>query len=787
MTNVPAALLVLCGLLLPASAHAQGAGSLRGTVTLEHTDDAVPGAIVTVAGRSAATNTQGAFEIAGIRAGEHVVRVRHAMMDSAVSHRVRITSAAVTDLHVALPLPAVHESVTVTGIDVRSLRPEGVEGTPGAAGTLRAPDIRHYRPDSVHEALGWLPGVRTIDDDALGRRAGIGVRGSPPRRSRRVLLLEDGVPINAATYLDPSTHYTPPLERLDRIDVLKGAGQIVHGPLNNHGIVNFRTAQPTAAPATVVEGALGSRSTVRRHVMHTRTVGRAGIVLAYSGVNADGVFDSEAHQYDDAFGSVTWAISPRQEVGGSLTWFRERSHYDERNLTVAEFAAHPRSKLRLGEGAEFNLMAVNYVKGHVTHRLRPSDLVTITSHVFATDLDRPRFESRSGGPMNADGYMRGHERRYGTAGGAIRAEWTRPGPVRTTWEAGLRSERQWFDNRNTVGAVGEILGTGTRGRLVARDGVAYREDGRQETLEAWAVSGFVQSAVAIGRVTVTPGVRLERYSQSRTVDFRPGAVTPRRESDMRTLLLPGIGVRYPAGPLTDIHAGVHRGYSPAIARTEDFPLVPETGLDMQVGLRTRRLPGLTLDVAAFANRLENTLIKRTFTDAFGANIFVNSGGSHVRGVDIGARVDSQPITGSRLNAFLHLVYGLAEARFTEGPARGHRVPEVSRHFGRVSAGLEHAAGWSLSATVAHAGSFFTDEANTLALWAPDPDERLEIVGVVPGHTVLSARGSALVPGTRLTLWMQGRNLANRLYISDVQDGLRPGPGRTVSAGLRFAF
>src|SRR5690606_34248732 len=139
--------------------------------------------------------------------------------------------------------------------------------------------------------------------------------------------------------------------------------------------------------------------------------------FAYTGMNADGVFDTESHQYDDLFGSVRWALNPDHELGGSVTWFRERSHYDERNLTLAEYARAPRGKQQLGEGAEFNTMAVNYMKGHVTHRGRLGTDIRITSHVFGTDLDRPRFESRAGGPGVTGGYMRGRERRYTTVGG----------------------------------------------------------------------------------------------------------------------------------------------------------------------------------------------------------------------------------------------------------------------------------------------------------------------------------------------------------------------------------
>src|SRR5690606_41124745 len=113
--------------------------------------------------------------------------------------------------------------------------------------------LAQLRRCTWHDAFDVMPGVRALGDGGLGGRTGIGIRGAPSRRSRKVLLLEDGSPINASTYLDPSGHYTPPMERLERIDVLKANGQILHGTLTNHGIINFRNKRLTEQPDTSAE------------------------------------------------------------------------------------------------------------------------------------------------------------------------------------------------------------------------------------------------------------------------------------------------------------------------------------------------------------------------------------------------------------------------------------------------------------------------------------------------------------------------------------------------------
>jgi Fe(3+) dicitrate transport protein len=782
----PVCLLMLMLLLLSALPAAAQTGAIRGVVTAADTGAPVAGATVQIGTLTTTTDTDGVFLLGGLPAGEHDVRVQHAPAGRYGTTRVTVGPKQTTDIRVTLAM-VVREVITVSAIDVRDLLSGGGDGTPGAAASVSAAELRRLRPFSVHEAMAVLPGVRTIDDDAFGRRSGIGIRGAPPRRSRRVLLLEDGVPVNAATYLDPSAHYTPPIERLDRIEALKGAGQLVHGPLNNHGVINFRSAQATSTPATTFDAGLGSAGTFRRHAMHTRTVGRAGLVLAYSGLNGDGVFDVEDHRYDDWFGSTAWQVNDRHELSGSFTYFRERSNYDERNLSLDEFARDPRSKRQLNSGADANTFAIDYLKGHVTHQFRVDSQLTLTSHVFATTLDRPRFETRAGGPLADGGYMRGRERRYGTTGAASRAAWhADDGRLWQSVQAGLRWERQSFDNRNTVGALGDTLTTGNRGELATADGVTFLEHGRREQLEAWAMSLFVQSTMAAGPVSITPGVRVERYRQIRSVRFRPGSTVPFDEHETRTLVLPGIGLRFALGDTTDLHAGVHRGYSPAIARTEDFPLLPETGVDVQIGVRSRVIRGVTLDLAGYSNRLQNTIVKRTFTDQFGANVFVNSGQSHIRGLDMGLRAESRPLAGDG-QVFAHVVYNLADARFTTSPVDGKQVPEIARHSGNATLGFTHGAGWSTSVSLLHSGGFHTDELNTLALSTPDPDEPLEIIGRVPGHSVWSARTTVPLTRSGWTFWVQVRNLTNRLYISDLQDGLRPGAGRVASSGLRVTF
>lgn len=690
-------------------------------------------------------------------------------------------------------------------VDVEEVVPAEVRVTPGAVTVLTDEQVRAFRPFTLHDALMFAPGVRTIDDDVLGRRAGIGVRGAPARRSRKTLLLEDGTPINASTYLDPSAHYTPPLERLERIDVLKGTGHILHGPLNNHGVVNFRNKRPTTAPETAAELALGTRGAFTRHLIHRRTDGPVGVVLSYSGAAGDGAFDVEAHRYDDVFASLDWAVTNRHGLGVSSTYFRERSRYDESNLTPEEFAVAPRIK-RGRFGQEHNAIAVNYRKVDVVHNFRSTGGLTTSTKWFATDLDRPRFTVDPGeSPVallpsvrpdepfapGVAGTMVSRDRHYRTFGIETRMERAGLGAFgpRHTLQWGVRAERHLFDDRRTRGALGEVLDPGNRGTLV-----------RDEAYEATAFSVFVQDAFQAGRWTITPGLRVERYTQSKqrkpSPDHPAGAA---KESDANTLLLPSISVLYTRWRDSPVFINVGRGYTPAFARTAaEFPLEPETGINSQIGIRSGVVTGVALHGAIFYNVITDTVVQLPFT-IDNQNVFLNSEDSRSFGVDGGIRLNSAPFLALPGNLFTAVAWTYTEAAFTAGRVAGHRIPEVPRHSGSVTFGVDHPAGWGAGVTVSHFGAFFSDLANTTTWTLADEDGELlgrdddfdlrepVVLGAVAGHTLLSAHGSAAWPGTPLTLWAQGRNLTNRLYVTDVANGLRPGAARTVSAGVRVVF
>jgi len=690
------------------------------------------------------------------------------------------------------------ESGAISPINAKAMLPENLADFAGSASQVTAADIEEQRPLTTHEALARVPGVVTVTDDGMSRHSGIGVRGSPFRRSRKVLVMEDGVPINFSTYLDSSTHYTPPLERIDSIEVMRGP-IVNYGPLNNHGVINFRNLSPFGANETVIKGAIGTTEGSDRDInnfRHTHTrqnLGNVGVVASYSGADAGGSWNVEDLGYNDFYGAIGFR-GTNQDLTISGGYFRQRDTYDEDNFggSYADFFRFGHNKTR-GAAAGGNYEApcchdlsnynADFYRLQVAHNYYVDKNTTASSRFFLHDHERARFFNSEDAPGDTrdDILMEGRDRRYQNYGGDTRVEFANLplfGGMRHDVQAGIRYEQQYFNNQNRIGSVGEALNFNNRGE----------RDGDPTKLEARAFAAFVQSAIHVTPTfTVTPGVRLENYD-IKFNDLDEG-ISGSKSYDQ---VLPMLGFAWEALPRTTVYGGYHRGLTPHIIRDanddlESF-LAPkeEIGDNFELGVRSTAIRGLTFDAAYFYNRISNYQFGEAFQDEFGDRVFTALDRVAIQGFELYSRLDSKAFTGGPWNVFGEAAYTFADAEIKKGLApddddnlqnvSGNSVPESIRHFANLTVGVEHRIGWDASLTWTYRGAFHTDAMNM----------SFEDGGEIPDVWLLSARSNLKVTD-QLTLFVSGQNLTDELYITDRSDGIKPGLGRTIMGGFTLKF
>ena len=684
----------------------------------------------------------------------------------------------------------------ISPVNGKQVLPDNLQNFAGSGSRVTTADIEEQRPATAHEALARVPGVVTVNDDGFARHSGIGVRGSAHRRSRKVLVMEDGVPINFSTYLDSSTHYLPPMERVESVEVFRGP-IVNYGPLNNHGVINFRNLSPFGANETVIKAGIGTTEGSDKDVnnfrhVHTRqNLGNVGVVASYSGADAGGAWDVEELGYNDFYGAIGFKGS-NQDLTISGGFFRQRDRYDEDNFggSQAEFFQWRRNKT--GAAAtdtdlfeipccyEWSNYNADYYRLQVAHNLYIDQNTTLSTRIYGNDHERARFYVDDYDDA-ANFEMAGRDRRYRNYGADSRLELANLplfGGMKHDLQVGLRYEEHFFSNRNRAGDNAERLDFDNRGDVV-----------RQQKLEAQAFAAFAQTAIHVTpALTVTPGVRFESYE----VEFRNLDDPDANGSGTYDNVLPAIGFSWNTAPFSTVYGGYHRGLTPHIIRDaindlDVFAAPPEEiGDNFQIGFRTTAVRGLTLDFAYFHNRIDNYQYGEAYQEG-GDRVFSTLDEVQINGFEIYSRVDSKPFTGGPWNVFGEATYTYADARIEKGvdtpdegitfvDVSGNRVPEAIRHFANLTLGVEHRAGWDASVTWNYRGDYHTDGLNT-----PYADE-----GLVPDVWLLSARTNYKLTD-QLTLWAAGQNLTDEFYISDRNDGMKPGVGRTLWAGFTLKF
>ena len=447
------------------------------------------------------------------------------------------------------PARARAENSPTSPVNPTNILPGNLEQFSSAGSRVDTSQMDEFQPRQTNDVFTRVPGVNIINDDGFGRHGGIGVRGSPPRRGRKVLTLEDGQPINMSVWIDPSVHYVPPVDRLESVEVLRGT-VINHGPLNNHGVVNFRNLSPFGPDETVISASIGhtendgrgdNKSQDRwgpsntRHVHTRQGLGNVGVVFSYSGAEADGAWDTERLRYNDFYGAIGWK-GVNSDLTFSAVHFRQRDNYDEANIEGEEddgpgnaerlFFETGHAKSAINPGSNFNTYNADVTKLQMVHNYYVDDTTTITSRVYGFDHRRDRYQNFEGeDPTEADpgltpvidgddvflpeGVMLGRLRTYRQLGAEMRAEFAdRPfiGGLRQDIQAGIRYEYNDFTNRNFFGRSGEILEDGDETGVTVFD----------TDSDANAYSAFLQTTIHVTNTfNVTPGLRLEHYRVSR--------------------------------------------------------------------------------------------------------------------------------------------------------------------------------------------------------------------------------------------------------------------------------
>jgi Fe(3+) dicitrate transport protein len=707
------------------------------------------------------------------------------------------------------PAPAAHHdeegSATVVGSASRAL-----EQTPGSATLLRREDLRMLAPIHGGDALRTVPGVNVTAEDGMGLRLNIGIRGLDPNRSRKVLILEDGLPLSLNPYGSPELYYTPPIERMERVEVVRGSGQILWGPQTVGGVINYITRDPPRQPSAGFDLRYGDYGYFLAHARAGATHGAVGWSVDVIHRRFDG-----PRRMDMAITDVTsrlrLQISPRSVLRVKFNLFDESSRTTYVGPSTPQFAADPAFNPAIHDQFLVRRYALS-----VVHQTRFTDNLTLQTSLYGYTTDRAwRRQDFEREDTGAD-----YERvcddtgRCGPQGDPTVSPNNRRGSLFFRQESAIRNRHfevmgfeprltwRWGDVR---GVHGELIATARYLRETAHEQVLITafptarsgdpQDEERRTGNAMAAA--VQNRITLGRRWhITPGLRVENFWQQRRILRVPvtDSMGVRRGSDVDVAgaafswaLIPGLGVSVDVARPVTLYTGIHRGYAPprtsdAVSNTgASLNLDPELSWNAEFGTRLRLGRWLHTDVAVFHMEFQNQIIPPSLAGGASGGSF-NTGHSRHTGVEATATFDLATRLGSRTLAVPLIVNytWLPVADFVGGLFGGNRLPYAAEHLVNAQLRVVHRVGFAGQVTVNYVAAQFADKENTVF---PSTDG---LVGEIPGYLTLDARVAYTHRRSGLTFSLTGRNLTNQVYIANrAPQGIQAAGWRQVFAGIEW--
>jgi Fe(3+) dicitrate transport protein len=196
------------------------------------------------------------------------------------------------------------------------------------------------------QVFAKIPGVFIYDMDGSGNQVNIASRGLDPHRSWEYNIRQNGIILNSDIYGYPASHYSAPMENIERIEIVRGASGIQFGAQFG-GMINYVTKQPDSTRPVIFEiiNTVASYNTISSYNSLSGTKGKWSYQTYYYKRHSDGYRNNSTSDAEAYFGQLKYRFSKNNtvklEIGKSKYLYRLPGP-----LTDSMFNANPRSSTR---------------------------------------------------------------------------------------------------------------------------------------------------------------------------------------------------------------------------------------------------------------------------------------------------------------------------------------------------------------------------------------------------------------------------------------------------------
>jgi len=267
---------------------------------------------------------------------------------------------------------------------------EDFVSNPAAPQTVSKEKMDLYKYTDVNRALRQTAGVYVRDEDGEGLRPNIGLRGTDPDRSKKVVIMEDGILAGPAPYSAPAAYYTPSLQHTGSLEIFKGFTAIPYGPNSVGGSVNYLSTDIPNVLTPKLEASTGAYNTQDYKLSIGDNSGAVGYLVQASRVSSDGFKHVDGggdtgFVQNDFTAKINTHIAAHQNLQARLGYANENSDETYVGLSPADIAASPYRRYAATSGDN---MQWNHYKMELEHTIQTGETSQIKTTLYRHDFHR---------------------------------------------------------------------------------------------------------------------------------------------------------------------------------------------------------------------------------------------------------------------------------------------------------------------------------------------------------------------------------------------------------------
>ena len=364
-------ILVLICTFSPAFSQ-NSSGAVQGKVTYGD-GIPVPDANITVSKDLAVitgstTDENGNFSITGLEFGNYEIKFKHISYGEVVK-TFRLTNNKAKTIDVTLEDEVIDLADVIVSSTSRNLndmsRLPSVRGTEIYASKKNEVILldkinANLVVNNPRQVYAKVAGTNIWENDGSGIQLNVGYRGLSPNRSWEINTRQNGYDIAADIMGYPDNYYTPTMEAVERIEIVRGAASLQYGTQLG-GMMNFKMkGAPRDKPFEFVTKQ--TAGAFKLFNSYTSIGGREGKV-EYFGYfhhrSADGWRQNAEYRINSGFASVKYHFNDKFDIGFEMTKMGYVLQLSA-GVTDEQFAINPRISVRERNwfNVEWNLPAI---------------------------------------------------------------------------------------------------------------------------------------------------------------------------------------------------------------------------------------------------------------------------------------------------------------------------------------------------------------------------------------------------------------------------------------------